>query len=67
MPPAARSFTCSAMAAFSRARPDGVFVTHSIPEAVRIGSRILLLSAHPGQARGDDSTGATHSNPTAGI
>ena len=26
-----------------------LFVTHSIPEAIRIGNRILLLSAHPGQ------------------
>jgi NitT/TauT family transport system ATP-binding protein len=30
-----------------------VFVTHSIPEAIRIGNRILLLSAHPGQARAE--------------
>jgi NitT/TauT family transport system ATP-binding protein len=35
-----------------------LFVTHSIPEAVRIGSRILLLSAHPGQVRAEvTSTG----------
>ncbi|HWK72396.1 ABC transporter ATP-binding protein [Pollutimonas sp. M17] len=40
-----------------------LFVTHSIPEAVRIGSRILLLSPHPGQVRaelnsdGIDATG----------
>jgi NitT/TauT family transport system ATP-binding protein len=30
-----------------------LFVTHSIPEAIRIGSRILLLSAHPGQAKAE--------------
>ena len=30
-----------------------LFVTHSISEAVRIGSRILLLSAHPGQVRAE--------------
>jgi NitT/TauT family transport system ATP-binding protein len=30
-----------------------LFVTHSIPEAIRIGTRILLLSAHPGQARAE--------------
>ena len=30
-----------------------VFVTHSIPEAIRIGTRILLLSAHPGQVRAE--------------
>ena len=40
-----------------------LFVTHSIPEAIRVGSRILLLSAHPGQVKaeidspGDDATG----------
>ena len=40
-----------------------LFVTHSIPEAVRLGSRILLLSPHPGQVRaelachGPDSVG----------
>ncbi|MGC3965336.1 MAG: ABC transporter ATP-binding protein [Rhodocyclaceae bacterium] len=26
-----------------------LFVTHSIPEAIRLGNRILLLSPHPGQ------------------
>jgi NitT/TauT family transport system ATP-binding protein len=36
-----------------------LFVTHSIPEALRIGSRILLLSAHPGQVKAEiDSAGA---------
>ena len=30
-----------------------VFVTHSIPEALRIGSRILLLSPHPGQVKAE--------------
>ncbi len=35
-----------------------VFVTHSIPEAVRIGNRILLLSPHPGQVKAElNSTG----------
>jgi NitT/TauT family transport system ATP-binding protein len=28
-----------------------IFVTHSISEAIRIGSRILLLSPHPGRVR----------------
>jgi NitT/TauT family transport system ATP-binding protein len=43
-----------------------MFVTHSIPEAVRVGSRILLLSPHPGQVRaelnsdGDDSPDPVH-------
>ena len=30
-----------------------VFVTHSIPEAVRIGNRILLLTPHPGRAKAE--------------
>jgi NitT/TauT family transport system ATP-binding protein len=30
-----------------------LFVTHSIDEATRIGSRILLLSPHPGQVRAE--------------
>jgi NitT/TauT family transport system ATP-binding protein len=30
-----------------------LFVTHSISEAIRIGNRILLLSAHPGQVRAE--------------
>ena len=30
-----------------------VFVTHSIQEAVKIGSRILLLSPHPGQVKAE--------------
>jgi NitT/TauT family transport system ATP-binding protein len=39
-----------------------LFVTHSIPEAVRIGNRILLLSAHPGQVKAElNSTGRDES------
>ena len=30
-----------------------LFVTHSIPEAVLVGSRILLLSPHPGQVKAE--------------
>ncbi len=30
-----------------------LFVTHSINEAIKIGSRILLLSPHPGQVRAE--------------
>ena len=29
-----------------------LFVTHSIPEAILIGNRILLLSPHPGPGQG---------------
>jgi len=30
-----------------------LFVTHSIPEATRIGTRILLLTAHPGRVKAE--------------
>ena len=30
-----------------------LFVTHSIPEAIRVGSRILLLSPHPGRVKAE--------------
>jgi NitT/TauT family transport system ATP-binding protein len=30
-----------------------LFVTHSIPEAIRVGNRILLLSAHPGRVKAE--------------
>ena len=30
-----------------------LFVTHSIPEAMKIGNRILLLSPHPGQVKAE--------------
>lgn len=39
-----------------------MFVTHSIPEAVLLGNRILLLSPHPGQVKAElnsDGTDAT--------
>jgi NitT/TauT family transport system ATP-binding protein len=36
-----------------------LFVTHSIPEAVRIGNRILLLSAHPGRAKAEINCSGT--------
>ena len=36
-----------------------LFVTHSIPEAIRVGNRILLMSAHPGQVKAEiNSRGA---------
>jgi NitT/TauT family transport system ATP-binding protein len=38
-----------------------LFVTHSIPEAIRVGNRILLMSSHPGQVRAEvNSSGADH-------
>jgi NitT/TauT family transport system ATP-binding protein len=42
-----------------------LFVTHSIPEAIRVGSRILLMSAHPGQVRAEvNSRGADEPDAT---
>jgi NitT/TauT family transport system ATP-binding protein len=41
-----------------------LFVTHSIPEAVLVGNRILLLSPHPGQVRAElNSTGRDEVGP----
>src|ERR1700730_16122095 len=34
-------------------RSTVLFVTHSIPEAIKLGSRILLLSPHPGQVKAE--------------
>jgi NitT/TauT family transport system ATP-binding protein len=33
-----------------------LFVTHSIDEAIRVGNRILLLSAHPGTVKAEVSS-----------
>jgi NitT/TauT family transport system ATP-binding protein len=44
-----------------------LFVTHSIPEAVLIGNRILLLSPHPGQVKGElNSDGSDRIDPKSG-
>ena len=44
-----------------------MFVTHSIPEAVKIGNRILLLSPHPGQVRAElNSNGKDENDPQTG-
>jgi len=43
-----------------------LFVTHSIPEAIRVGNRILLLSAHPGQVKAElNSPGSAESDGSA--
>ncbi|MBK8324363.1 MAG: ABC transporter ATP-binding protein [Betaproteobacteria bacterium] len=45
-----------------------LFVTHSIPEAVRIGNRILLLSPHPGQVKAElGSDGRDEVDPSTGV
>jgi NitT/TauT family transport system ATP-binding protein len=44
-----------------------LFVTHSIPEAVLVGNRILLLSPHPGQVKGElNSDGSDRVDAAAG-
>jgi NitT/TauT family transport system ATP-binding protein len=44
-----------------------LFVTHSIPEAVLVGSRILLLSPHPGRVRAEmGCTGEDVVDPASG-
>ena len=43
---------------WEESRATILFVTHSIPEAIRIGSRIVLLSAHPGQVKAELNRGA---------
>jgi NitT/TauT family transport system ATP-binding protein len=43
-----------------------LFVTHSIPEAVRIGNRILLLSPHPGQVKAELNSDGLDTPPPQG-
>jgi NitT/TauT family transport system ATP-binding protein len=43
-----------------------LFVTHSIPEAIRIGNRILLLTPHPGRARAEIGCDGTDIPDTSG-
>ena len=49
------------LALWDETRFTVLFVTHSIPEAIKIGSRILLLSPHPGEVKAElnSVTGAT--------
>jgi NitT/TauT family transport system ATP-binding protein len=44
-----------------------LFVTHSIPEAIRIGSRILLLSPHPGQVKMEVTSTGLDTADAAGV
>ena len=41
------------LALWEETRFTVLFVTHSIAEAIKIGSRILLLSPHPGQVKAE--------------
>jgi NitT/TauT family transport system ATP-binding protein len=43
-----------------------LFVTHSIEEAIRVGRRILLLSAHPGTVKAEISTSGNDEIDTRG-
>jgi NitT/TauT family transport system ATP-binding protein len=44
------------LALWEETRFTVLFVTHSIPEAIKLGNRILLLSPHPGQVRAELNT-----------
>jgi NitT/TauT family transport system ATP-binding protein len=46
------------LALWDETRFTVLFVTHSIPEAIKVGSRILLLSPHPGQVKAELETAA---------
>jgi NitT/TauT family transport system ATP-binding protein len=41
------------LALWEETRFTVLFVTHAIPEAVKVGNRILLLSPHPGQVKAE--------------
>jgi NitT/TauT family transport system ATP-binding protein len=42
-----------------------LFVTHSIPEAIRLGNRILLLTPHPGQVKAEINSLPRHHSDAA--
>ena len=44
-----------------------LFVTHSIPEAIRVGNRIMLLSANPGQVRAELDSDGTDTADANGV
>jgi NitT/TauT family transport system ATP-binding protein len=51
------------LALWDETRFTVLFVTHSIPEAIKIGTRILLLSPHPGQVKAELNSGAHIHDP----
>ena len=51
---------------FDETKKTVLFVTHSIPEAIRLGNRILLLTPHPGQVKAElNSLPRHHTHPAA--
>ena len=58
------------LALWDETRFTVLFVTHSIPEAIKLGSRILLLSPHPGQVKAEINSvprGQESSNEAAAL
>ncbi|MYZ47290.1 ABC transporter ATP-binding protein [Propylenella binzhouense] len=55
------------LALWDASRFTVLFVTHSISEAVKIGSRILLLSPHPGQVRAELNSLPRPQDPVASV
>jgi len=53
------------LALWQETRFTVLFVTHSIPEAIKVGSRILLLSPHPGQVKAELDTAVTRESAAA--
>jgi len=58
------------LALWDETRFTVLFVTHSIPEAIKLGNRILLLSPHPGQVKAEINSvprGQENSNEAAAL
>jgi len=58
------------LALWDETRFTVLFVTHSIPEAIKLGNRILLLSPHPGQVKAEINSvprGQESSNEAAAL
>jgi len=58
------------LALWDETRFTVLFVTHSIPEAITLGNRILLLSPHPGQVKAEINSvprGQENSNEAAAL
>jgi len=58
------------LALWDETRFTVLFITHSIPEAIKLGNRILLLSPHPGQVKAEINSvprGQENSNEAAAL